>query len=96
MNIQDSNFDDINPATESVIASVAECNNINIDIVVKTARKSFESSVWSKQFPSRRKQVLLRLAQLIRDRMRRTYSTRVLQYGQTNHGCLQAGYAVCR
>ena len=60
-------FDDINPATESVIISVAECDDIDIDIAVKAARKSFEAGVWSKQPPSRRKQVLLKLAQLIRD-----------------------------
>ena len=60
-------FDDINPATEDTIISVAECEDIDIDIAVKAARKSFESGIWSKQSPTRRKQVLLKLAQLIRD-----------------------------
>ena len=60
-------FDDINPATEGTIISVAECEDIDIDIAVKAARKSFESGIWSKQSPTRRKQVLLKLAQLIRD-----------------------------
>ncbi len=60
-------FDDINPATESIIISVTECDDVDIDIAVKAARKSFEIGAWSKQSPTQRKQVLLKLAQLIRD-----------------------------
>ena len=60
-------FDDISPATESPITSVAKCDDVDIDIAVKAARKSFEAGVWSKQSPTKRKLVLLKLAQLIRD-----------------------------
>ena len=58
-------FDNINPATGKVIAKVAECDKEDVDRAVKAARAAFEKGTWANQSPSDRKNVLLRLADLM-------------------------------
>jgi acyl-CoA reductase-like NAD-dependent aldehyde dehydrogenase len=60
-------FDCINPATGRTIASVAACDAEDIDRAVCGARAAFESGVWSRLAPKKRKRVLVRLAELIRE-----------------------------
>jgi gamma-glutamyl-gamma-aminobutyraldehyde dehydrogenase/4-guanidinobutyraldehyde dehydrogenase/NAD-dependent aldehyde dehydrogenase len=60
-------FDCINPATGRAIASVAACDAEDIDRAVSGARAAFESGVWSRLAPKKRKRVLVRLAELIRE-----------------------------
>jgi len=55
----------INPATNTVLASVAACNQTDADIAVSNAREAFESGSWSGLSPSERKAIILRLAALI-------------------------------
>lgn len=57
--------DSIDPATGRVLAQVAECDAEDVDAAVGAARTAFESGAWSHAAPAHRKQVLLRLAQLI-------------------------------
>ena len=64
--ISKKTFDSINPATEEIITSVAECNEKDIDAAVKAARTSYEKGYWSKMPPAERKAILLMLAELIR------------------------------
>lgn len=59
-------FDCINPANGEKIAEIAAGGASDIDRAVKSARRSFESGIWSKAAPEKRKEVLLRLADLIR------------------------------
>lgn len=59
-------FDVVNPATNQVIASVAECDAEDVDRAVKAARAAFASGSWSRRTPEERKVVLLRMAELIR------------------------------
>lgn len=58
-------FAAINPATGTVLAEVAACGSEDVDAAVISARQAFESGVWSARSPSERKQVLLRLTELI-------------------------------
>ncbi len=58
-------FDSINPATDAVIAQVAECDKEDIDLAVKAARKAFDGGAWSQASVNERKQVLGKLADLI-------------------------------
>ena len=58
-------FDSINPATGEIVAEIAHCNHDDVDKAVKAARMSFESGVWSRSAPEHRKEILLRLADLI-------------------------------
>ncbi|MEX2649300.1 MAG: aldehyde dehydrogenase [Alphaproteobacteria bacterium] len=62
-------FDCVNPATGGTIAKVAACEAEDVDHAVKAARKAFESGVWSDLHPARRKSVLLRFADKIREHL---------------------------
>ena len=62
-------YENINPATGKVLNQVADCSSADVDRAVAAARKAFDSGVWSRQSPTDRKRVLLRLADLLeRDR----------------------------
>jgi gamma-glutamyl-gamma-aminobutyraldehyde dehydrogenase len=54
-----------NPATGQKIADIAECEKIDVEMAIASARKAFDSGVWSRQSPTSRKKVLLRFAGLI-------------------------------
>ena len=58
-------FDCINPANGEVIARIAECDHDDVDVAVAAARRSFEDRRWAGLKPAKRKQVLIRLADLI-------------------------------
>jgi gamma-glutamyl-gamma-aminobutyraldehyde dehydrogenase len=54
-----------NPATGKALAEIAACDATDVDRAAKSARKSFESGVWSRTKPGDRKRVLLRFADLL-------------------------------
>jgi gamma-glutamyl-gamma-aminobutyraldehyde dehydrogenase len=54
-----------NPATGTMLADVAACDDVDVDVAVAAARRAFESGEWSRMPPSERKEVLLRFASLI-------------------------------
>ncbi|WP_085656254.1 aldehyde dehydrogenase [Pseudomonas sp. B11(2017)] len=58
-------FAAVNPATGSHLADVAACGEADVEAAVRDARQAFDSGVWSGRSPVERKQVLLRLAELI-------------------------------
>ncbi|ANN80160.1 aldehyde dehydrogenase PuuC [Bordetella flabilis] len=58
-------FATINPATGQAIAQIAACDAEDVDVTVASARRAFESGVWSRRAPAERKQVLLKLAELM-------------------------------
>jgi len=58
-------FPTLNPATEEVIADVAEGDAKDIDLAVKAARQAFESGPWSKMDARDRGKLLTRLADRI-------------------------------
>jgi acyl-CoA reductase-like NAD-dependent aldehyde dehydrogenase len=60
-------FDCISPGSGRVIASVAACDSQDVDRAVRGARAAFESGVWSRIAPKKRKRVLLRFAELVRE-----------------------------
>ncbi|MGN6535225.1 MAG: aldehyde dehydrogenase [Mesorhizobium sp.] len=62
-------FASVNPATGEILAEVASCGEEDIDLAVAAARRSFESGVWSRAAPAHRKEVLLRLAALLRENL---------------------------
>ncbi len=59
-------FEVVNPATNKVLAKVAECDKEDVDRAAKAARKAFNSGAWSRRPPQERKAVLLKMADLIR------------------------------
>ncbi|MBT2786238.1 MULTISPECIES: aldehyde dehydrogenase [unclassified Halomonas] len=60
-----STLTSINPATGEALAEVASCNAPDAERATQVARATFESGVWSRCHPSKRKRVLLRLAELV-------------------------------
>jgi aldehyde dehydrogenase (NAD+) len=58
-------FATVNPATEQVIAMVAEADATDVDVAVRAARAAFEGA-WGQMWASERGRLLLRLAHLIR------------------------------
>ena len=59
-------FDTINPATDEVIAKIAEANKKDIDLAVKSARIAFKS--WSKLSAKERAKYIFRIARMIQER----------------------------
>src|ERR1700719_4920417 len=47
-------FETLNPATEEVLALIAEGDKADVDEAVKAARKAFEEGPWSKMGPHER------------------------------------------
>lgn len=62
-------FASINPATGETLAEVASCGEEDVDRAVASARRVFASGIWSQATPAHRKEVLLRLAQLLRENL---------------------------
>ncbi len=58
-------FETINPATEEVIAQVAEGDAADIDAAVKAARKAFDSGPWRRMDARDRGRLMYKLADLI-------------------------------
>jgi aldehyde dehydrogenase (NAD+) len=58
-------FDTFNPATEEVIAQVAEGDAADIDLAAKAARKAFEQGPWATMDARDRGRLLYKLADLI-------------------------------
>lgn len=61
----DKTFITWNPATGQKIADISECEKFDVELAIKSARKAFDSGVWSRQSPASRKKVLLKFASLI-------------------------------
>lgn len=58
-------FDSVNPATNALLTRVAACDEIEVDLAVRSARRAFETGPWSRMAPGDRKKVMLRLSELI-------------------------------
>jgi acyl-CoA reductase-like NAD-dependent aldehyde dehydrogenase len=58
-------FTVVNPATEEVLATVAEAGAADIDAAVRAARSSFEKGVWRGMAGPDRARILLRFADLV-------------------------------
>ncbi len=62
-------FKTVNPATEEVLAEIAEANGRDVDKAVKAARKAY-NGVWSKISAKERAKYIFRIARLIQERAR--------------------------
>ncbi|MCW3780224.1 aldehyde dehydrogenase [Defluviimonas salinarum] len=80
-------FDTVNPATGAVLAKVAACDAADVDFAVEKARDAFEDGRWSRLHPGERKQVLIRLAKLIKRNARELAVMESLDSGKTIYDC---------
>jgi len=65
----DSSFKTVDPASEEVLAEIAEADAADVDRAVTAARKAYES-VWSKLPATERAKYLFRIARIIQERSR--------------------------
>lgn len=63
--VRGGRFETTNPATEEVLAQVAEGTADDVDLAVKAARRAFESGPWAGMHPADRGKLLYRLAQRV-------------------------------
>lgn len=80
-------FDTIDPATGKVLAKLAACGAADVDFAVEKARDAFEDGRWSRLHPGERKEVLIRLAKLIRRNARELAVMESLDSGKTIYDC---------
>jgi acyl-CoA reductase-like NAD-dependent aldehyde dehydrogenase len=60
-------FDDVSPLDGRVLAKVAACDTEDVDRAVAAARRAFESGSWSRMAPAKRKRILQRFAERLRE-----------------------------
>ena len=65
--ISGKTFETVNPATEEVIAQVAEGDAADVDLAVKAAREAFDKGPWSKMDARDRGRLMYKLADLIEE-----------------------------
>ncbi|MCA9208612.1 MAG: aldehyde dehydrogenase family protein, partial [Planctomycetales bacterium] len=75
-------FATVNPATEAVIANVAEGDAADIDLAVKAARTAFESGPWSRMDSRDRGRLIYRLADLIEENIEELAALESLDNGK--------------
>lgn len=80
-------FDTVNPATGDVLAKIASCDGADVDLAVEKARDAFEDGRWSRLHPSARKEVLIKLAKLIKRNARELAVIESLDSGKTIFDC---------
>ena len=55
-----------NPATGALLANFTMANDADVDFAVTKARDAFDKGIWANKHPSERKEILIRLAKLIK------------------------------
>ncbi len=62
----DRTMDSINPATGLALGKVAACGPEDVDFAVAKSREAFDRGEWSRMHPGGRKEVMIRIAKLIK------------------------------
>ncbi|MCB6182085.1 aldehyde dehydrogenase [Leeia sp. TBRC 13508] len=80
-------FQTTNPATGEVLASLPACSAEDVDYAVSCAKAAWKDGRWSKQHPASRKQVLIKLAELIEANATELAVMESLDSGKTIYDC---------
>jgi len=81
-------FETVNPATGQVLTSVAHCKSADVDMAVAAARRAFNDGIWSRAEPEHRKDVLLKIATLVREHSNELAVLESLDTGKSITDCL--------
>ena len=88
-------FETVNPATEEVIAQVAEGDAADVDLAVKAARDAFDNGPWRRMDARDRGRLIYKLADLIEEDIDELAALEVLDNGkpisEAQHGRPAAG-----
>jgi gamma-glutamyl-gamma-aminobutyraldehyde dehydrogenase len=76
-----------NPATGETIAAIAGAGAEDVDFAVAKAREAFDDGRWARQHPAARKEVLIRLAKLMRRNRRELAVLESLDSGKPIRDC---------
>ena len=76
-----------NPATGELLAEVAACGVEDVNLAVEKARAAFEDGRWSHLPPRQRKEVLIKLAKLIKRNSRELAVLESIDSGKTIYDC---------
>ena len=82
-------FETVNPATGDVLAEVAHCKAADVDRAVAAARRVFDAGTWSRAEPEERKEVLLKVAQLVREHAHELAVLESIDAGKTINDCME-------
>ncbi|MEI4486755.1 aldehyde dehydrogenase [Frigidibacter sp. MR17.14] len=85
--INGATYQTLNPATGTVLGSVAACDAADVDLAVAKAREAFDDGRWSRLPPGERKAVLLRFAKLLERNARELAVMESLDSGKTIYDC---------
>ncbi len=88
-------FAKVSPIDGKVFAHVADCGEADIDRAVKSARAAFESGAWRDADPQRKKKVLLRFAELIREHAEEIALLETLDVGKVIGNSLAVDVPFC-
>jgi acyl-CoA reductase-like NAD-dependent aldehyde dehydrogenase len=88
--VSGATFDSINPATGKLLARVASGDAEDINRAVTSARAAFRKGSWSNLAPAKRKKILLRFAELIRERSEELALLETLDMGKPITDSLKA------
>ncbi|MFT9015168.1 MAG: aldehyde dehydrogenase [Acetobacter sp.] len=80
-------FETTNPATGAVLTAIEAYDTRDVDVAVAAAKAAFEDGRWHKRSPAERKQVLLRLADLLEDNAHELAVMESLDSGKPVHEC---------
>ncbi|KAK9060760.1 hypothetical protein SSX86_021466 [Deinandra increscens subsp. villosa] len=80
--VSGNTFEAINPATEQVLATVAEGREEDVDLAVKAAREAFDNGPWPRLSGEARRKVLLKFADLIEENADEFASLEVMNGGK--------------
>lgn len=83
-----STFASINPATGETICDVSHCTPADVEAAVAAGRRAFNDGKWSRAAPEHRKEVLLKLAELIRENSDELAVLESIDSGKTITDCL--------
>lgn len=75
-------FDNVTPRDGAILNEVAECDAEDVDRAVRAARRAFDDGRWSRMRPAKRKKILLRLAELIREHLKELALAESLDVGK--------------
>ena len=75
-------FETVNPATEEVIAQVAEGDKADVDLAVEAARNAFEQGEWAKMDARDRGRLMYKLAELLEENIDELAALETLDNGK--------------
>ena len=81
-------LENLNPATGEIIGTFAHCGIEDVNLAVAAARRTFNQGVWSRSSPEHRKEVLLKLGDLVEQNQHELAVLESIDAGKTISDCL--------